>query len=1486
MYQKKFESSPAGNPGNVTEVLSRLSRKILLPLAMIAAAPSIAQAQLVSQIQDLDNDCGGAYVNFGNCTAGEISLASVTSIVIQGNPANCVIGEPLMITSATVNYEMNTGTRNDLLMWIGNEEGTDPRADHSATPQSCSVFSLPGPFTTPPTSGSPFGDAEGTDSDQCGDVGGSPTSGSRTFTNVPVTCQDNDNNGIADLNILLSWSQNSGQACGTGTGQSFPTTGAGSKCDYGIVSGGTLPVVEPPILTLVKAVTNNSGGTAVASAFTLTATGPEVITGLTGAAAVTDQVMDEGVYTLSETGPAGYTGTWNCTGGGTFTPPNQITLANATPAQDVTCTVTNNDNPATLTLAKNITNDNGGTSVLADWTLTATGTGATVTGLANSLNVVSQPVPAGNYTLTESGPAGYSASAWSCPGATVNGNVVTLTLGQTVTCTITNNDQPANLTLTKTVINNNGGTADAGDWSLAADAIAFTSGVQQPVNADTYTLSETGGPAGYTAGSWQCTGGSFTPPDQLTLGLGQTASCAIINDDDASGLTLVKSVTNDDGGNDTPGSFALTLAGGTYGGGQNFATGATPTVLAGVDYTLSETPNAGYTLTGISCVDDSDDSVIVEGQAPVLNLELGQNATCTYTNDDDAAALTLVKEVTNDDSGTAEPTDFTLTLQGADGTHDTAQNYATGATPAVVSNVSYTLDEVADPLYANLGVTCVDDDTDAPVSHPVTLQEGQSVTCTLTNDDIAQGNLTVVKSVENDDGGQAVAADFDLHITGDDVDCGQDGSAAYASGDSITPVDGCTYTISETALDGYTQVGDPVCTIDGSPAAHPVLFATGDTIVCTITNTDDGAMLALTKIVTNDNGGTAAVGDWTLDANGPTPQQGAGGFTSIKVSAGDYTLTESAGPAGYTEGDWDCGAASGQLSGNVLTLNNGDDVTCTITNDDIQPQLTLTKIVVNNNGGTALATDWTLNADATAFVSGQAQGINADTYTLSESGPTGYAPTGPWQCTGDGDFTAPDQLVLAVGDVASCAISNDDVAPTLTLVKSVINDDGAIGIPASFTLTLAGTDGTHDTAQPYASGSSPVVVAGVSYTVDEELLEGYTNEGVACVDSGNGNAPLSHPITLTVGQVATCTLTNDDVAPTLTLTKVVINDDGGEAVAGDFTLVLTGADGGTHDSGANYVDGDAPVIKSNVVYTLSETPIDGYAVESIECIDSDSLDPLGAQFTPARAQNIACTVTNDDTVSNTAQFMVTKDFTDDNPGEVQVYIDCNTGLILDQTKTITEEDHVTFVVTDFTPGNLNCTVFEEPVPAGYSESFDAGLDFEDDTPGVGDVFVEEDGCHFEVVEGGDFYCTIINTLEPVEVVVEKLWIGEFEANGLPRYASADYDCYNVRPDASGPTGSVSGGLNFDGDSTDTIPDLYPDWDGSSYCEVSELHVDNPVEPDDSDCSHVVVTPGVGGSCTIYNTLFLEGIPTLSKQALALLALLMLGVGLVGFRRFS
>src|SRR2546422_10629822 len=76
---------------------------------------------------------------------------------------------------------------------------------------------------------------------------------------------------------------------------------------------------------------------------------------------------------------------------------------------------------------------------------------------------------------------------------------------------------------------------------------------------DTYTLAESG-PSGYTAGAWSCTGGTQNG-STITVGLGQSATCTINNNDNAPALHLRKTVTNDNGGTAAGTAWTLSATG-------------------------------------------------------------------------------------------------------------------------------------------------------------------------------------------------------------------------------------------------------------------------------------------------------------------------------------------------------------------------------------------------------------------------------------------------------------------------------------------------------------------------------------------------------------------------------------------------------------------------------------------------------------------------------------------------------------------------------------------------------------------------------------------------------------------------------------------------------------------------------------------------------------------------------------------------------------
>ena len=112
----------------------------------------------------------------------------------------------------------------------------------------------------------------------------------------------------------------------------------------------------------------------------------------------------------------------------------------------------------------------------------------------------------------------------------------------------------------RNVVNDNGGTAIADQWSIhvksgssevtGSPQAGSESGTSYALNAGTYTASETGGPSGYTFTGFS---GDCDTSGNVTVVAGQTKTCTLTNDDNTAHLKLVKTVTNDNGGAAVPG---------------------------------------------------------------------------------------------------------------------------------------------------------------------------------------------------------------------------------------------------------------------------------------------------------------------------------------------------------------------------------------------------------------------------------------------------------------------------------------------------------------------------------------------------------------------------------------------------------------------------------------------------------------------------------------------------------------------------------------------------------------------------------------------------------------------------------------------------------------------------------------------------------------------------------------------------------------------
>ncbi|MDT8322074.1 MAG: IPTL-CTERM sorting domain-containing protein, partial [Xanthomonadales bacterium] len=261
---------------------------------------------------------------------------------------------------------------------------------------------------------------------------------------------------------------------------------------------------------------------------------------------------------------------------------------------------------------------------------------------------------------------------------------------------------------------------------------------------------------------------------------------------------------------------------------------------------------------------------------------------------------------------------------------------------------------------------------------------------------------------------------------------------------------------------------------------------------------------------------------------------------------------------------------------------------------------------------------------------------------------------------------------------------------------------------------------------------------------------------------------------------------------------------------------------------------------------------------------SNSLDPAGATVcsaSPGTGSDEVCNGLDDDCDGST--------------DEVDVTLTCNTGLPLEQSFTIAggDPDGVTFVLTNIPEGGADCSVTESGAPSGYTTELNGGA-----------------GCSWVDVTSGLSTCEITNVADPATFTVTKDWIFfNDEAGGDLSFddeVSVTITCNNdiltvdtvpTDPD----TTEVVVALG-DGDSATIEVDTTQ---GPASCSAVEVFTQSGVEEDSEGCGQTRLEAGDSHTCAFTNTLFFEGIPTLSQYGLAILVLLTLGLGLVGVRRF-
>lgn len=761
----------------------------------------------------------------------------------------------------------------------------------------------------------------------------------------------------------------------------------------------------------------------------------------------------------------------------------------------------------------------------------------------------------GNYSVAENAVSGWDLTSATCDDGS-NPASIGLSAGEVVTCTFTNT-QRGHIIVDKVTV--------GGDATFSFDANGGTSptyndftltGVQTPNNQElkpgSYSVSE-GALVGWDQTSAVCDGNNNTPAS-ITLGAGQTVTCTFTNT--KHGKIIIEKQTLPDG---SLASFGFT--------GEIVTSlvddGTADKEVSAGTYTVTETPLAGWDLTGLTCDDNNSSG---NGNVATFNVEPGETVKCTFTNTQ-RGKIIINKVTVGGDSQFEFDSNYDANFfLGNGGSNDSG----------LLVPGTYNVDEVNIPAgWAKTSAVC---DDGSPIS-AIALGAGETVTCTFTNNKpAAQIDVDPLSAYNKVGDDHVITATVQVH----------NGNGSY-----VPAADGTLVTFSITNSNGATAVfvpaiGGDTCTTTAGSCSVTINSPTTGTV--SVHASSDPVELAVTILVETDGTGdnSANAGKTYVNAKiSITPdastnevgddhtfvvtvmQDAGDGLGFVPVPAGTLanakvlptTTLNASDCTDGVDGSGQCNVIVNSSVAGVFTIKARSTVTVgTVT----------FKLETNGSGGNSVPAvktyvdanisldplDATNNVNAPHTVtvtvmknpgigSVVAAGEHVD-FTLTPAGATPVVDAGLSTC---------DEVGANTDGSGQCIIVFTSATPgTVDISATVTLDVGGV----SLTRATDGTNGSTGHAnKTYVAGKIIVVkqtlpdlstqsfefdpswsatnfnltdgqsndsgyLALGNYSVSEGAVAGWDSDGGVC--DGNGNTPAS--ITLNNGDVVTCTFTN------------------------------------------------------------------------------------------------------------------------------------------------------------------------------------------------------------------------------------------------------------------------------------------------------------------------------------------------------------------------
>lgn len=576
---------------------------------------------------------------------------------------------------------------------------------------------------------------------------------------------------------------------------------------------------------------------------------------------------------------------------------------------------------------------------------------------------------------------------------------------------------------------------------------------------------------------------------------------------------------------------------------------------------------------------------------------------------------TIVVEKRTDPAGDAQSFSFTSDFAGSFSLSD-GQTKDSGS----LSPGTYSVSETVPAGWDLTSAKC----SDGSLPSAISLQAGETVTCTFTN--TKRGSITVVKQTDPENS----EVDFPFAF-------GKE-SFTLTGGESktFTNLVPGTYSVAEDEenLPEGWSLGPATCD-DGSRPSEIVLSA-GETVTCTFVNVQDGEIVVEKQTVPD---GYQPPGGPFVFTGAIEAELGDGESASRPVAPGEYTVSEEERRFWDVEIVCDDEDSTGDNDERTATyrVDPGERVTCVFTNT--KRSLIVVKKVTDPEDAEQrfeFEPSW---GDGFTLADGEEQvspPLRPGTYSVVELPVEGWELDSA-ECSNGDD---PRKIELPASTVVTCTFRNVERRPepgTIVVEKRTV----PAGDPTEFEFTF-GPAGSSSEEDEELVAAAPTVFSlrdgeqevfdgldAGTYSVSELVPEGWYLTSAECDNESDPSA-----IELSEGETVTCVFEN-----TKRGTIVVEKRTSPAGAAGSFTF--------TGDAAGSIGHGGQIVVPNLVpgTYSTTESEAEGWLLTEIACDDRDSSSDVGsrtATFEVDPGETVTCVFTNARLVTGRGAISVAK----------------------------------------------------------------------------------------------------------------------------------------------------------------------------------------------------------------------------------------------------